>query len=65
MVASVVYTSRSGFRGRKCCIHSPLIGFVVLASFHMLAFASVVYNLPARVRRFVITRPLFENDFIS
>ena len=66
MVASVVYTFRSSFRGSKCCIDCPLIGFVVLASLHMLALASVVYTTcSCSAFRNLLALFVFENDFIS
>ena len=65
VAASVVYTSQSSFHVCKCCIHCPLVMFVVLACARICLLSQVLYTLPARVRRFVICSPfLFENDFI-
>ena len=66
VVASAIYTSQSCFHGRICCIHCPLIGFVVLTSLHMLALASIVYTTcSCSAFRNLLTLFVFENDFIS
>ena len=71
VVASVVYNTRSSFRGSKCCIHYPLVFSCsqvlhtlhsrtarrISMCAHVLTIASAVCTLPARVQRFVIAHP--------
>ena len=52
MLASVVYISRSSFRGSKCCIHFPLV-FSCSQVLHTLpaqvSWSQVLHTLPNRV----------------